>query len=203
MRKDFVYLASASPRRRSLLEQIGVDYEARPASIDERRRPAETPENYVKRLAAAKAAAVGAEIASLGRDHPVIAADTVVVVDGEILGKPADAAEASSMLESLSGRCHTVLTAVTLYWRDQSETLLSTSKVRFRPTTAEERRAYCRTGEPMDKAGGYGIQGYGAVFVECLTGSYSAVAGLPLLETATLLRRCGLPRWLSVDREFG
>jgi nucleoside triphosphate pyrophosphatase len=202
MKKNFVYLASASPRRRDLLAQIGVAFEARPAAIDERRRPAETPRDYVMRVAAAKAEAAAARICAES-GHPVLAADTAVVLDDEILGKPHDEAAALEMLEALSGREHVVLTAVSMRWRGEQETLLSTSKVRFRATTAAEREAYCRTREPLDKAGAYGIQGYAAVFVERLCGSYSAVVGLPLNETTLLLKRCGIPDWLEPAREAG
>jgi septum formation protein len=155
----------------------------------------ETPEDYVSRLAAGKAETVWA--AMRGDTRPVLGADTAVVLDGVVLGKPSDAAEAAAMLERLSGRTHRVLTAVALRSAGGVETRLSVSEVRFRATTAEERRAYCATGEPFDKAGGYGIQGQAAVFVEELKGSYSGVAGLPLFETAALLQRCGLDFWLT------
>jgi septum formation protein len=194
MKKDFVYLASASPRRSELLRQIGVQFEVRPAAIDEERTAGETPEHYVLRLAAAKAEAVWA---AAGNPTPVLAADTAVVLDGDVLGKPADAAEAAGMLERLSGRTHRVLTAVALRAAAGIETRLSGSEVRFRATTAAERLAYCATGEPFDKAGGYGIQGHAAVFVEELKGSYSGVVGLPLFETAALLAHCGLRFWLT------
>lgn len=194
MKKDFVYLASASPRRSELLRQIGVPFEARPAAIDEARAPGETPEHYVARLAAEKAEAVWAAVADR---KPVLAADTAVVLDGAVLGKPAGAAEAAVMLERLSGRTHRVLTAVALRTAAGVESALSASEVRFRATTAAERLAYCATGEPFDKAGGYGIQGHAAVFVEELTGSYSGVVGLPLFETAALLAQCGLGFWLT------
>jgi septum formation protein len=194
MRKDFIYLASASPRRSELLRQIGVEFAVRAADIDEAERPGEAASAYVLRLAAAKAAAVQATLGA--RDAaPVLAADTAVVLGGEILGKPADGAAAAALLERLSGRSHTVLTAVALACGGAPETLLSRSEVRFRPTTPAERAAYCRTGEPLDKAGGYGIQGFAAVFVEHLSGSYSGVMGLPLFETAALLGRCGVPIW--------
>jgi septum formation protein len=196
MRKDFVYLASASPRRSELLRQMGVAFEVRAADIKEEQLPREVPEDYVVRLAAAKAEAVWAAIAEAERS-PVLAADTAVVLDGAVLGKPADAAEAIGMLERLSGRTHRVLTAVALRDGAGSEVRLSASEVRFRATTAAERLAYCSTGEPFDKAGGYGIQGYAAVFVEELHGSYSGVMGLPLFETAALLARCGLTFWLT------
>ena len=129
--------------------------------------------------------------------RPVLAADTAVVLDGDLLGKPATEREAMAMLERLSGRSHRVLTAVALRYAAGLETRLSDSEVRFRTTTAEERLKYCRTGEPFDKAGGYGIQGHAAVFVEELKGSYTGVVGLPLFETATLLARCGVEFWLT------
>ncbi len=194
MKKDFVYLASASPRRGELLRQIGVRFEVRPASISEAQAVGEAPDSYVLRLAAAKAEAVWAAIGSR-EAQPVLAADTAVVLDGRVLGKPADSAEAEAMLTALSGRTHQVLTAVAVRCAEVALTRLSESEVRFRATTAAERRAYCATGEPLDKAGGYGIQGRAAVFVEHLRGSYSAVVGLPLLETAELLARCGMSLW--------
>jgi nucleoside triphosphate pyrophosphatase len=195
MKKDFVYLASASPRRSELLRQIGVPFQARPAAISEERLVAETPEAYVVRLAAAKAETIFASATADAR--PVLAADTAVVLDGEVLGKPETEAEAAAMLERLSGRSHRVLTGVALRYAAGVETRLSESEVRFRATTAAERQAYCRTREPFDKAGGYGIQGHAAVFVEELKGSYSGVVGLPLYETAELLKRCGFGFWLT------
>jgi septum formation protein len=196
MRKDFVYLASASPRRRELLRQIGVACEVRPAAIAEDPLPREAPEDYVQRLATAKAESVFATLRE-PELAPVLAADTAVVLDGALLGKPADTREAAEMLERLSGRAHRVLTAVALHAGDSVATLRSDSEVRFRATTAAERLAYCATGEPFDKAGGYGIQGHAAVFVEALTGSYSGVVGLPLFETSALLARCGVGFWLT------
>ena len=198
MKKDFIYLASASPRRSELLRQIGVRFEVRPAEIPEDLAPGEAPEAYVLRLAAAKAAVVWSALdAAHAEPRPVLAADTAVVLDGRVLGKPANAVEAEAMLEQLSGRAHDVLTAVSLRCGSQPETLLASAEVRFRATTLAERRAYCATGEPFDKAGGYGIQGHAAVFVEQLRGSYSAVVGLPLFETAALLARCGVDFWLT------
>src|SRR5512143_2021225 len=198
MKKDFVYLASASPRRSELLRQIGVPFEVRPAAIPEDPAPGEAPEAYVLRLAAAKAAAVWATLEP-GQQRPVLAADTAVVLDGRVLGKPADADEAERMLASLSGRAHRVLTAVALQTSAGCDTALAESEVRFRATTLAERRAYCATSEPFDKAGGYGIQGRAAVFVEHLRGSYSAVVGLPLYETAVLLDRHGLTFWTEAE----
>jgi septum formation protein len=195
MNKDFVYLASASPRRSELLRQIGVPFRVRPADIKEEQLAGEDPPTYVRRLAAAKADAVWDAVKA--EQRPVLAADTAVVLDGAVLGKPSGTAEADSMLGRLSGRTHEVLTAVALRDGADRVTLLTTSEVRFRTTTQAERLAYCATGEPFDKAGGYGIQGYAAVFVEELRGSYSNVVGLPLFETAALLARAGLGFWLT------
>lgn len=194
MSKDFVYLASASPRRSELLRQIGVPFTVRAAAIAEDPLAGETPEAYVARLAAAKAEAVWAAVADA---RPVLGADTAVVLDGQILGKPETPAQAAAMLERLSGRTHRVLTAVAVRHGGGVDTRVSDSEVRFRATTAAERVAYCATGEPFDKAGGYGIQGHAAVFVESIKGSYSGVVGLPLFETAALLARCGIGFWLT------
>ena len=194
MSKDFIYLASASPRRSELLRQIGVRFTVRAAAIPEDPLAGETPEHYVVRLAAAKAEAVWAVVPGLA---PVLGADTAVVLDGEILGKPEGGTAAVQMLARLSGRSHRVLTAVAVRHGGGLDTRLSESEVRFRATTAAERLAYCATGEPFDKAGGYGIQGHAAVFIEELKGSYSGVAGLPLFETAALLAQCGIDFWLT------
>jgi len=195
MTTGFIYLASASPRRSELLRQIGVPFRVLSSSVPEIRDGDEPPETYVARLAAAKAEAVWARVQS-EEPAPVLAADTAVVLDGEIFGKPADELQACAMLERLSGRSHSVLTAVALRWQQAQTSLLSVSEVRFRPTTSEERIAYCRTGEPFDKAGGYAIQGCGAIFIDHLSGSYSGVMGLPIPETAALLRKFALPAWL-------
>jgi len=194
MKKDFVYLASASPRRSELLRQIGVPFEVRPAEIAETQAAGEPADAFVLRLAAEKADAVWRRVPADER-RPVLAADTAVVLDERVLGKPADEAEAEAMLAALSGRTHRVLTAVALRCGDAAEALLSSSDVTFRTTTRDERAAYCRSGEPLDKAGGYGIQGRAAMFVEHLAGSYSGVVGLPLFETAALLARCGVALW--------
>jgi septum formation protein len=200
MTTGFIYLASASPRRRALLEQIGVDFRPLVSGISETRQAGESPADYVARVAGEKADDVWARI-ERAEPAPVLAADTCVVVDDRICGKPADTDEALAMLECLSGRSHVVLTAIALRWQTTHEVALSRSEVRFRATTVAERVAYCRSGEPFDKAGGYAIQGLGAVFVEHLEGSYSAVMGLPLCETARLLNRFGLPGWLAVPAE--
>ena len=195
-----MYLASASPRRRKLLEQIGVAFELRPVEIDERRRPAEPPADYVVRVAGTKAAECWTAVARGGAERPVLAADTTVVLGGEVFGKPGNRAAALDMLATLSGRTHTVITGVAVRFGEDLKTALSVSEVTFRATTAREREAYCATDEPLDKAGGYAIQGFGAVFVEYLGGSYSTVMGLPLLETSALLRRFGIPVWLDGER---
>ncbi len=184
-----VYLASASPRRRELLTQIGVGFELVEVQVDETRHRGEAPERYVLRLALAKAEA--ARLA-LGRTPlPVLAADTVVVLGERVLGKPRDRSEALAMLGWLSGRTHEVLTAVALLGREE-QTALSRSRVTFGPLDAAQALAYWQSGEPADKAGAYGIQGIGGRFVRHLEGSYSGVMGLPLYETAELLAREGI-----------
>jgi septum formation protein len=199
MRKDFIYLASASPRRGELLRQIGVDFIVRPAQIAERKLVREAPVEYVERLARAKAADVWRRVVACEEPRPVLAADTVVVVDGDVLGKPGGREQALTMLARLSGRRHEVLTGVAVQHGRDIESKVNSSKVRFRATTVREREAYCGTDEPNDKAGGYAIQGFGAVFIRSLTGSFSSVMGLPLFETAALLRRYGIPGWLYAE----
>jgi septum formation protein len=188
---NFVYLASASPRRRELLRQIGVPFEVIGADIDESVRPGEAAGGYVARLAAAKAEA-GWRSAD---DAPVLAADTTVILDGAILGKPDGQQQALQMLLRLSGRTHEVLTAVALRSRAGLEARISHSLVTFRSIGSAEAAAYWDTGEPRDKAGGYAIQGAAAVFIAELRGSYSGVMGLPLFETAELLQAAGIAYW--------
>ncbi len=184
-----VILASASPRRQELLRQIGVQFEQQVAEIDETPRENESPEAYVTRLAREKARAVHVR---LGDDEvPVLGADTAVVVDDEILGKPRDQAHAAAMLRKLAGREHRVLSAVALVGRHEA-CAVSESRVRFRPLTDDEIAAYWRTGEPSGKAGGYAVQGIGAIFIEQLHGSFSGVMGLPVYETAQLLQEFGI-----------
>lgn len=195
MEKSFIYLASASPRRQQLLRQIGVEFVARPADVEEAQLPAEPASTYVSRIATAKADAVWAAVTE--RPRPVLAADTAVVVSGAVFGKPGDEQAAMDMLGQLSGRPHVVYTAVVVRDGERCDGVVNCSEVRFRSTTTAERRAYCASGEPFDKAGGYAIQGLGAVFVEHLSGSYSSVMGLPLFETAALLKRFGVPAWLE------
>ncbi len=185
-----LYLASASPRRRELLSQLGLTYEVVPADVDESHLPGEAPADYIVRLARLKAEAAAARLGRPGK--PVLGADTAVVVAGEVLGKPKDRDEGLAMLAKLAGRQHEVLSAVALWSTRGLTSALSLSRVRFRDIPAAEARAYWDTGEPADKAGGYGIQGRGAVFVTELTGSYSGVMGLPLYETAELLRAAGV-----------
>jgi septum formation protein len=197
-----IYLASKSPRRRELLRQIGVDFELlllrsdgpRGADVTEEVREGEAAIDYVARVANEKAA-YGWDL--VRRRHltprPVLAADTTVCVDGEILGKPADRKEAAAMLARLSGRTHQVLTSVAVHFTGMAEQVTQVSEVRFGSLSEASIRTYCATLEPYDKAGGYGIQGLAALFVEHIEGSHSGIMGLPLFETARLLRLAGLP----------
>jgi len=199
-----VFLASASPRRRALLEQIGVQFAVLEVAIDERALPGEPAADYVVRLARAKALAGRACAAARAAPaRPVLAADTSVVIAGTLLGKPADAAEGVAMLARLSDRSHEVLTAVALATGAGLEVAVSRSAVHFRAIEAAEARAYWDSGEPCDKAGGYAIQGKGAVFVRRLEGSHSGVVGLPLFETAALLTRAGVRLWQPPVAESG
>jgi septum formation protein len=198
MPQDFVYLASASPRRRELLRQIGVPFRVVGAAVDEAVLPAEPAAAYVARLAAAKADAgwTGSRHAGKGAgDVPVLAADTAVVLGGTILGKPRDRQDAEDMLRQLSGRTHAVLTAVALRTSRGIDSMISRSEVTFRAIAAGEAKDYWESGEPLDKAGAYAIQGLAAIFVADLRGSFSGVMGLPLFETAALLSRAGVAHW--------
>ncbi|MDY7561874.1 Maf family protein [Pseudomonas sp. 10B1] len=196
-----LYLASGSPRRRELLTQIGVSFAALSADIDETPFPEESPVAYVERLARAKAQAGMTLLVLDAKGSPtcVLGADTAVVLDGRILGKPVDRADALAMLSALSGREHEVLTAVALLDHEKCEVLIVRTLVRFRPIHSAEAQAYWHSGEPQDKAGGYAIQGLAAIFVESLQGSYSAVVGLPLCETAEMLSRFGIPCWQRLE----
>lgn len=185
-----IILASVSPRRRELLEQIGIAYQTRAVQADETPRSDETPELYVRRVAAEKSL-LGVELC--GDRLPVLSADTEVVLDGQVLGKPRDFEHAAEMLGRLSGRAHRVLSAVSLRHGTQHHwQALSVSIVTFREIGTDEIAAYWASGEPADKAGGYAIQGLGAAFVKHLAGSFSGVMGLPLYETAQLLRQAGI-----------
>jgi septum formation protein len=192
--EGIIYLASGSPRRRELLQQIGVSFRVIGADLDETALQGESPLAYVSRLAEAKAA-VGWERSRNSGGAPVLAADTAVVLDARILGKPANMNDATAMLLKLSGRAHQVLTAVALRTAAGIEVKVSHSTVTFRSIDPSEARAYWETGEPSDKAGAYAIQGYAAIFISDLKGSYSGVMGLPLFETAALLKAAGVTCW--------
>jgi septum formation protein len=183
-----VVLASSSPRRRELLALIGIPHEVVPANIDESYLRGETPAGHAERLAREKARVV----AATAPDAVTIGADTVVVVDGDVLGKPRDAAHAAEMLRRLSGRSHRVITAVAAIWRGVAASAVEEVGVTFRALREREIAAYIATGEPMDKAGAYGIQGYGATIVERVDGDYFAVMGLAVNRLVRLLERLGL-----------
>ena len=183
-----VVLASASPRRRDLLNLIGIDHEVRPANLDESIRPRETPRRHAERLARDKASA----IAERDPDLITIAADTIVVINRKVLGKPVDKEDAARMLAMLSGREHTVITAVAVSRGRKLRSAIEEVKVKFRRLREDEIDAYIATGEPMDKAGAYGIQGYGATIVERVEGDYFAVMGLPLVRLIGLMRDVGV-----------
>ena len=197
-----IYLASRSPRRRELLTQIGIRFDLllfravprEDAEVNEDWLPGETPEAYVVRVARIKAAFGTGLLASRKVvPRPVLAADTTLDLDGEIIGKPKDEADAAAILARLSGRSHRVLTAIAMARDERIEHRLSISDVRFRPLGEAEIRRYVQSGEPMDKAGAYGIQGRAAMFVEDIKGSHSGIVGLPLCETALLLKEFGYP----------
>jgi septum formation protein len=196
-----IYLASKSPRRRELLRQVGVEFEllslrtdaARGADVSEDERPGEAPLDYVARVARDKGAFAW-NVLHLRRQplRPVLSADTTVTIDGAILGKPANADEAAAMLERLSGRTHQVLTSVALHYTDIAEQITQVSNVRFATLSPATIKAYCATPEPYDKAGAYGIQGLAALFIEHIEGSHSGIMGLPVFETAQLLKKAGV-----------
>ena len=195
---DRIYLASRSSRRRELLKQIDIAFDllvlrerpSRGPDVDEAPHPGELPDDYVRRVCRAKALAAWQRIEErrLPR-HPVLAADTAVCLDGEILGKPRNRADARRMLAGLSGREHRVLTAISLQYERRAELAVSESFVKFDLLSAGDIAAYTDTGEPLDKAGAYAIQGRAAAFITELRGSYSGVMGLPLFETAALMKR--------------
>ncbi|HMW16210.1 MAG TPA: Maf family protein [Accumulibacter sp.] len=197
-----LHLASRSPRRRELLKLIGVPFDILPfrnsprtdQALDETPLAGEEPESYVQRVARQKAEFAWQIVESRRLPtHAVLAADTTLEFDGQLIGKPADAQEAEKILARLSGQTHRVLTAVALTTRGKLEMSLSVSEVRFRELEPDEIKRYVATGEPMDKAGAYGIQGKAGIFVDHLAGSYTGVMGLPLCETASLLKRAGFP----------
>ena len=196
---DFIYLASQSPRRRQLLEQIGVQHQLllpdpqEDAEALETVRGREAPARYVQRVTGLKLDTALARLKALGLPAaPVLCADTTVALGREILGKPQDAADARAMLARLAGQTHRVLTAIAVQKGRQRQAALSESWVRFAPMTAAQIRGYVHSGEPMGKAGAYGVQGRAAAHIEHIRGSYSGIMGLPLFETAQLLRRMGV-----------
>jgi septum formation protein len=186
-----IYLASSSPRRRDLLRQLEVSFQILDPEVDESIRRDETPDALVRRLAALKAE-TGRRLLADGGTDLVLGADTIVVQNGEVLGKPRDANHACELLMRLSGCCHRVLSAVALASADGTGMRLSETRVCFRKMTRQECESYAATGEPLDKAGGYAIQGRAAAFISDLQGSYSGVVGLPLYETAELLKEAGV-----------
>ena len=195
---DFIYLASQSPRRRQLLEQIGVKHELLLPDADEDAEalelvhPGESPVAYVARVTALKLDAAVARMKRRGlAPAPVLCSDTTVALGRIILGKPGDASEARHMLQALSGQTHRVLTAVAVQAGRKRRQALSDSRVRFSTLTPSQIRAYVDTGEPLGKAGAYGVQGRAATFIERISGSYSGIMGLPVFETAALLREVG------------
>jgi septum formation protein len=194
--QQHLVLASTSPRRKELLQQIGVAFTQLSIDINEDVEPNENAEQYVLRLAKQKAAA-GYELLSVEQrvNHVILAADTTVVCDGQILAKPDSFSHSKEILKQLSNREHLVMTAIGFHSGDKIVQKIVTTNVKFRPLLDSEIEAYWHTGEPQDKAGSYGIQGLGAVFVEALEGSYSNVVGLPLCETAQLLNQFNIAYW--------
>jgi septum formation protein len=185
-----IYLASSSPRRAELLHQIGVQFMVLAVDVDESPLVSETPEQYVRRVAKAKADAAGHAVDEEG--IPILAADTTIAIDNEIVGKPHDPAHCRCILSKLSGRTHQVFTCIAFRYQRQTRLTLSLNQVRFRVIEEKEVAAYCASNEPLDKAGAYAIQGKAAIFVENLEGSYSSVMGLPLFETAKILQQADI-----------
>jgi septum formation protein len=183
-----VILASQSPRRRELLTLVGIPHTVQPADIDEAYLPGEEPAAHAQRLAREKAAVVAAG----DPEAIVIGSDTIVVLDGDVLGKPRDAAHAAQMLTRLSGRSHVVMTAIAVRWNGVERSAVEMAGVTFHPLSVQDIEAYIATGEPMDKAGAYGIQGFGATIVERVDGDYFAVMGLPLQRMVRLMTDLGL-----------
>lgn len=185
--KPLLHLASSSPRRREILEALGLEFSVKATDVDESPQSDESAEQMVLRLASAKACAAQVE-----HERLVIGSDTAVVLDGEVLGKPVDKQEAIAMLLKLSGRRHSVLTGVALRGPDGVQLALSSTDVQFREISRDEALAYWQSGEPCDKAGAYAIQGRGGAFVAAISGSYSGVVGLPVYETVQLLEKAGI-----------
>ena len=193
-------LASASPRRAEILQQIGVDFQIAPADIDETPKPQESPVDYVQRMAQEKTQHVINSIA--GSSAVVLGADTSVVLNCKIYGKPKNQQEAMAMLAALSGKTHQVLTAVAMGNKQRCLLKLSATDVKFRELDLKECLDYWNTGEPLDKAGSYAIQGLGAVFVEKISGSFSGVVGLPIEQTAQLLQTFNIPIWGASNKNI-
>ncbi|MDF7676770.1 Maf family protein [Neisseriaceae bacterium ESL0693] len=191
MPRHTVYLASGSPRRHDILCQLGYQVIRLEAAIDETAHPGEPAADYVERMAVEK------NTAALNQNpepqYPIISADTIVVLDQHILGKPHNAQQASAMLHSLSGRTHQVLTSVCVYWQNQQHKILQINEVTFAPLSAEQINAYVESKEPLDKAGAYGIQGLAGTFVTHISGSFTGIMGLPVYETSQLLTLCDCP----------
>lgn len=188
-----IYLASRSPRRGELLGQIGVTFAVLPSDVDESVRPDESPEHYVLRLAREKALVCAQRLAADGLvDRPILAADTTVCIDGMILGKPENDADAAAMLRRMSDRWHAVHTAIAVAQGNRVETALSSTQVEMARLSEEDIAAYIASGEPRDKAGSYGIQGLAGAFIRRIEGSYSGVMGLPIYETSQLLKQFGV-----------
>ena len=183
-----VILASQSPRRRELLSLVGIAHAVQPADIDETQWPGEDPRAHCERLAREKVAVV----AEREPNALIIGSDTIVILDGDVLGKPSDEVEARATLARLSGRSHTVMTAVAVRWRGQERSAVEEVSVTFHALSPEQIAAYVATREPMDKAGAYGIQGYGATIVERVDGDYFAVMGLPLQRVVRLMAELGV-----------
>jgi septum formation protein len=201
MQANFIYLASKSPRRQELLRQVGIEFHLLPptdhlaAEALEEPQPGEAPAIYVRRVVTAKLDAALERLAASGLPAaPVLVADTTVAIGGSILGKPLDPAEAADMLRRLAGRTHRVLTAVAIASPTQRQLSVNVSRVTFSRLTKTQIEAYVASGEPFDKAGGYGIQGHAAAFVRRIEGSYSGIMGLPLYETTRMLRGLLAPR---------
>lgn len=191
-----LYLASRSPRRRALLDQIGIDYRVVVVDVEEIPQAGERAKDFVCRMALAKALS-GWESPAVRRRNPVLGADTVVVLDGVLLGKPRHGADARDQLSRLSGRQHDVWSAVAMVWNTHQAVRLNRSRVWFRHLSPDLIERYCATGEPLDKAGSYAIQGRAALFIRRLEGSYSGVMGLPLFETGELLSAAKLQAWID------
>jgi len=190
-----LYLASASPRRAELLRQVGIAFEVMPSGLDEKPAAEERPQDYVERVATEKAQWVAARIRSLGLpDRPVLGADTEVILDGEILGKPNDATHGLATLRRLAGRRHQVLSAIAVVANNSVRRAVCESFVTFGPLTDEDIHGYWESGEPADKAGGYAVQGLAARYIRHIDGSFSGIVGLPLFELEQLLKEIGYRR---------